>query len=177
MVLMRRLVMILVLSTGVLAGIGCNSDYIRDDEIYSDDPDFRIDEDSEIEDSLENRQVLDVLANYRKAVVSKDFGSLKRLISEQYYDNAGTTNTTEDDYSADQLAELFEMMAQGASEIRYDVLVRDVEVKGQRAAVDYKFDYAYQYVVADDSSWDVGVDVNRLELAFEDGQWRIISGL
>ncbi|TDP71804.1 SnoaL-like protein [Bradymonas sediminis] len=177
MVSMRRLVMALVISTGLLAGVGCGADYIRDDQIYKDDIDFRIDDDSQIEDTLENREVLDVLASYRKAVVTKDFGTLKRLISPNYYDNAGTTNTTEDDYSASDLAEVFEMMAQGAREIRYDVLVRDVKVKGERATVDYKFDYAYKYVIADESSWDAGVDVNRLELEREDGVWRIVSGL
>lgn len=177
MVSMRRLLVAFVISTGLLAGVGCGSDFIRDDQIYKDDPDFRIDEDSEIEDTLENREALDVLATYRKAVVAKDFGTLKRLISPNYYDNAGTTDTTEDDYSAEDLGEIFELMAQGAREIRYDVMVSAVDIKGDRATVDYKFEYAYQYVSADDSSWDVGVDVNRLELVKENGRWLIISGL
>jgi hypothetical protein len=69
------------------------------------------------------------------------------------------------------------MMAQSAKEIRYDVLVKDVEVEADHAYVDYKFDYAYQYVVADEVAWDAGIDVNRLELAQENGEWRIVSGL
>src|SRR5690554_6495624 len=145
MVSMRRLVMALVMMTGLLAGVGCGTDYIRDDQLYKDDPDFQIDEDSEIEDTLKNREVLDVLATYRKAVVSKDFGTLKRLVSAQYYDNAGTTSTTEDDYNAEDLSKVFEMMAQGAREIRYGVRVREVGVQGDRASVDYKFEYAYKY--------------------------------
>lgn len=177
MVLSRRFLMALLLMTGLLAGVGCGTDYIRDDQMYKDDADFRIDEDAEIEDTVENREVLDVLATYRKAVVNKDFGTLKRLVSTQYYDNAGTTNTTEDDYNAEDLSEVFEMMAQGAREIRYGVMVREVAVNGDRATVDYKFDYAYKYGLDGESSWDVGIDVNRLELVREDGGWRITSGL
>lgn len=173
----QKLLILLLLSMVVLAGVGCGPSYIRADQLYVDDPNFQVDEESKIVDSTENREVLDVLAHYRRAVVNKDFGSLKRLISSNYYDNAGTTDTTADDYDATHLTQVFEMMAQSAREIRYDVLVKAVKVENNRAHVDYQFDYAYQYVVADDVSWDAGVDVNRLELVLEDGQWRIVSGL
>lgn len=174
---LRKFILLLFIVLGASAAVGCGGNYLRADQLYADEPGFRVDEESRIPDTTENREVLDILAHYRRAVVQKDFGSLKRLISSNYYDNAGTTDTTSDDYGADELPEIFELMAQNARDIRYDVLVKKVEVDHNQAYVDYQFDYAFQYAVADDVSWDAGVDVNRLQLVLEDGKWRIISGL
>jgi hypothetical protein len=171
------------LITGMLLGlvavlsVGCAGNHIRADDIYADDPGFQIDEDAEIVDTTEHRQVLDVLAHYRRAVITKNFGALKRLVAPDYYENAGTTDTTSDDYGADDLPEVFELMAQGAEEIKYNVLVQSVEVRKDRAVVEYQFDYAFQYKVGEEEAWDAGVDVNRLELIQQDGRWRIIAGL
>lgn len=177
MVRLRRLLILLVVGMTMLGSVGCGGEYIRSENIYANDPGFNIEEDSEIPDTTVNRELLDVLADYRQAVIRKDFGALKRLISADYYDNAGTTDTTKDDYSADHLAEVFEMMAQHAEDIKYNVLVQSVEVRKDRAYIDYKYDYAYQYKIGDEVAWDAGVDVNRLELAQKDGTWRIVSGL
>ncbi|QDG54017.1 hypothetical protein FIV42_25735 [Persicimonas caeni] len=177
MALMRRFVVVFLVSLTALSSVACGSDYIRSEELYADNPGFNIDEEAEIADTTTNRQVIDVLVHYRQAVVNKDFGALKRLISEDYYDNAGTTDTTTDDYSAEHLGEVFEMMAQHAQDIKYNVLVQGVEVSKDRAFIDYKYDYAYQYKVGEDVAWDAGVDVNRLELIQEGGKWRIVSGL
>lgn len=177
MALTRQLVVMLIVALTALGSVACGSDYIRSENLYADDPGFTIDDETEIPDTTVNREVLDVLAHYRQAVISKDFGSLKRLVSKHYYDNGGTTDTTTDDYSAEHLGKVFELMAQHADDIKYNVTVKDVEVRKDRAFVDYKFDYAYQYKVDDEVAWDAGVDVNRLELAREDGRWMIVSGL
>ncbi len=126
---------------------------------------------------MENRQVVDVLLQYRRAVIRKDVGALRRLVSEDYYDNGGTTDTTRDDFGVDELPEIFELIAQHAEQIKYDVVVKDVEIKDDVAYVDYEYEYAYQYKVGDQTSWDAGLEVNRLELAQRDGEWKIISGL
>ncbi len=177
MAFVQRLLVGILIGVVALMSVGCGGDYIRSENIYTDDPGFQIEEDAEIPDTTVNRQVLDVLAHYRRAIVNKDFGALKRLVSDDYYDNAGTTDTTQDDYSADKLPEIFELMAQHAEDIQYDVEVQNVDIRKDRAFVSYEFDYAYKYNIAGDSAWDAGVDVNRLELVQEDGKWRIISGM
>lgn len=177
MALTQRLMVAFLVGLTALTGVACGGEYIRSENLYAEDPGFQIQEESEIPDNTVNRQVLDVLVHYRKAVVQKDFGALKRLISEEYYDNAGTTDTTEDDYSAEHLNKVFEMMAKHAKEIKYNVLVQNVGVQKDRAFIDYKYDYAYQYAVGDEVAWDAGVEINRLELIEEDGRWRIVSGL
>lgn len=161
----------------MMLGFGCASQTIKGDELYKDQRGFRIGDKAKIPDSNKNREVLDIVAQYQKAVSSKDFGTLKRLIAQEYYDNGGTTDTTEDDYSGTKLPELFEMMAKHAEEIKYDVTVKRVQYKHKRALVDYEYKYAYKYKVGDKPTWDAGVEVNRLELVPENGRWRIASGL
>lgn len=167
-----------IVITGLLVGlVGCAPNHVRSDELYPDSTEFTIDEEAEIEDTEQVREVLDTLYQYREALVNKNFGSLNRLISAEYYDNAGTTHTTGDDYSHDELSEVFELMANHANEIRYSVIVKDVEVGDEEAHIDFEYEYAFQYRIADQETWDAGKDVNRLELIREDEQWRIISGL
>ena len=177
MMAFRRLNLGLLVVGLSLLVVGCAGNHIRGDDLYADTPEFQIGEEAEIEDTADAREVLDVLYQYRHAMVSKDFGSLRRLVSEDYYDNAGTTHTTADDYGYDELSEIFEMMANHAQQIRYSVVVRDLVVDGNQAHIDFEYEYAYQYRLADKETWDAGRDVSRLELHREGDRWRIISGL
>lgn len=173
---MRTLnVLLLFLVAGALTA--CGPTYLRTESHYADERGFTIDEEAQIADTVEHRQVLDVLVQYRSAIVRKDVGSLKRLVSDEYYENSGTTNTTSDDYGAEALPEVYEMMAQNADNIRYEVKVKDLVVDGTRAYVDYEYEYAYKFDIGEQPSWDAGIDVNRLELLEDDGEWKIISGL
>lgn len=169
-----RILAILTLATFALA---CGQAYLRTTDHYPDEPGFSIDEKAEILDTTENRKILDVLLQYRRALVRKDVGALRRLVSERYYDNSATTDTTRDDYGIEQLPELYELIAQHTDQIKYDVVVKDVGIKEASAFVDYEFQYAYQYNVGEQTSWDAGLDVNRLELESENGEWKIVSGL
>jgi len=167
---------VVVLAVGLLAS-ACSSDFLRSDTHYQDEKGFTIDEDAKIEDTVEHREVIDVLLKYRNAIVNKDFGTLKRLVAPDYYDNGGTTDTTTDDYGPDKLDALYELMAKHAKNIRYDIVVKDVGVDGDHAHVDYEYKYAYQYTVGDEVSWDAGVEVNRLQLEHQGADWKIVSGL
>lgn len=157
--------------------VACAGNQVRGDDLYPEETNFRISEEAEIRDTTEVREVLDVLYQYRRALVDKDFGTLNRLVSEHYYDNAGNPDSTEDHYSYEDLEELFAMMAEHADQIRYEVEVMDVSVSENQAHIDYEFEYAYQYDVGDKATWDAGMDVNRLELIREGDRWRIVSGM
>lgn len=179
MVTFRRVLAATMIAAVAVVSVGCGNDYLRDEELYEDDPGFRIAEEANIPDRTEYREILDVLAHYKHAVVSKDFGTLRRLTSEDYYENAGTIDTTEDDYSADSLSAIFELMAERAEEIKFSVVVQEVDLDAERdrATIDYEYEFAYKYDVGEDSAWDAGADVNQLELMRENDQWRIIGGM
>ena len=174
---MIRLALIMTLGATVATFTGCASEYIRGEDFYVEDADFRIDEEAKIKDTVENREILDVMAKYRQAIVKKDFGTLNRIIAEDYYDNASTTNTTRDDYGRAQLDELFEMLANHAESIQYRIIIKDVRVERDEAFVDYEYRYAYQFKIGEEVSWDAGVEVNRVTLKQQEDSWKILSGL
>lgn len=172
-----RLFLLMALAMMLLATTACTSGHIRPDSFYPDDPAYRMDENARVPNTPEYHKVLDVLGQYRSSLVSKDFGALNRLVSADYYDNAGTTHTTADDYGRADLAEVFELMARHAETIQYKVTVKDVVISGERAHIDYEYEYAYQYRIGDETTWDAGIEVNRLQMAREGDHWRITSGL
>lgn len=166
-----------LLSLAVMVLSACGSEYLVDEEFSQDDPEFRIDDSAKIMDSPQNREVLGVMLEYRQALVRKDVGTLNRIISKDYYENASTTDTTRDDYGRPELGDIFEMIVQHAENIQYRVTIKSVEIKKDRAFVDYEFRYAYQFKVGDDVNWDAGVDVNRVSMRLFEGEWKIVSGL
>lgn len=175
-----RLASLLALLLVVGTTTACGKSMLTDKtyEVAAEDRDFRIDQEAKIADTQEARDVLNVLAEYRRALVRKDFAGVKRLIAEDYYDNGSTTNTTKDDYDGKALPELFELIAKHTESIQYQVTVKTVSFKHKRAFVSYEYRYAYQYKVGDEMSWDAGVEVNQLELVQnKEGAWKILTGL
>jgi hypothetical protein len=166
-----------ILTCLVTIFIGCGPDFIRTEPHFQAEEGFRVDDDAKIEDSVSHRELLNALLAYRKAVVNKDFGGLKNMIADSYYENGGTTDTTKDDYDQASLPGIFEMLAQHSDQIKMEITVKDVGQSGNRAHVDYEYRYAYEYNVGDKSEWDAGVELNRLEFVSEDGAWKIVSGL
>ena len=166
-----------MISCCTLGLTACATGLIEDENFHEEEVEFRIDEEASIEDTPSNREVLEVLVQYRSALVRKDFGDLNGLIAEEYYDNASTTNTTRDDYGREQLSEFFEMLANHSQNIQYRVMVKNMGVSRAEAFIDYEYRFAYQFKVGEEESWDAGVDVNRLELKRINDQWKIVSGL
>lgn len=159
-------------------GLGaCASEYIQDENFEKEDTEFRIDNEARISDNEQHREVLGVLVRYRQALVRKDFGEINQLISDEYYENASTTNTTRDDYGREQLGEVFELLANHAEQIQYRITVKSLEIKNDLAFVDYEYRYAYQYKIGEEVQWDAGIEVNRVELRQVQDKWMIVSGL
>lgn len=156
---------------------GCGLQNIRSKNLYDDQDGFRIGEKAEIRDTTENRRILNVVAQYQQAVTNKNIETLRRLVSDDYYDNAGTTDTTEDDYGMEEFLGHWEKIARHSESIRYNITVRKVEHKRGRVAVKYEFKYAYKIAVGENPTWDAGVNVNKLELVSSDGSWKIVSGM
>lgn len=174
---MRRVFSVLSLLLVFSLLVGCGASQITSENFHAEDRDFVIDREATIQDTSEAREVLEVLAEYRRALIQKDFGTLNRIISQDYYSNAGTTHTTADNYGRAQLDEIFEMIAQHAEQVRYRISVKELVVDGVRARVDFEYEYAYQFRVGDREEWDAGVDVMRMEFAREGDRWRIIGGM
>jgi hypothetical protein len=156
----------LLVSSALLA---CGPNVIEDSPVVA--------RDAEIADTPEHREIVEVVERYRRALEDKDVGTLRQLISSDYYENGGTSHTTLDDYGYDELTQVFQVYAQTVRQLRLSVQIHNIEVEGDRANVYVEFGYNMLYMVDGQERWHVDQDTNRLELVREGAQWRVIAGL
>ncbi len=139
---------------------------------------LKIDEGAEIEETDSTKAVLDVVSGYKAAMIEKDVTSLETLISDDYYENGGTTDRTDDDYGYDGLMTAFKRFAENVKTVKFEVVVKDVRVEGNQAQVFYEYVWNYLYTVGEKPRWESGRNVNRMDLVKnDDGQWKITRGM
>jgi tagatose-1,6-bisphosphate aldolase non-catalytic subunit AgaZ/GatZ len=122
--------------------------------------------------------ILDVLQSYEDAVEALDLAAVHQLVSIDYYENAGTTDTTADDYGFVGVLPALTTLREHLREVRLRIIVRDLVVETDRAEVIFDFELTMLYQVGDHARWHTGRDVSRMQLQLEeDGAWRFTSGL
>ncbi len=132
-----------------------------------------------VEDTSENREVLEFLEEYRVALVERDIPRLLRLVHPDYFDDNGTPGAADDiDYT--DLQDKLALWATRLEDVRYDIRYRDVIfTEADRILVDYTYAGRFKVVGPDgESRWARRLDSNRIVLRREDGgAYRIVSGL
>ena len=131
----------------------------------------------ELELTEDNTAIVEVMETYAKSIESRDFNSVAALLSKDYYENAGTTDRTEDDYGLAGIKHLFETLGDHVKEVRVEVTIRDLSVEGDRGRVVFDYAFTMLYDVGGEDRWQTARDVNQVELRREDGNWLILSGI
>jgi len=153
---------VLVAMLGI-AAVGCRAELIPN---------------TDVEDTPENRQIVEFCEAYRKAVERRDIDKLIKLAHPRYYEDGGTLDAS-DDIDLAGLREYLENEFATARGIRYEIRYRRVsEGEKQRINVDYTFSASYKVPTEDGELWQRRVKENRLELVPSDEEtYRIISGM
>ncbi len=162
---------------------------------------------TDVIDTPENHELIDVAERYRRAVEQRDVRALLAMTSPAYFEDSGTP-AGDDDYGIDGLRRLLATWADTVREVRYECRYRRVDVAEDRrhATVDFTYTGSFTLVRpplqapagtvpppesvlrtdparAESSnrgpqeSWYRHVADNRLELEHVDGQWRITAGM
>jgi hypothetical protein len=135
-------------------------------------------ESTEIRDTEDNRAIYDLVLAYRKAVEQRDNEALGGMVSNRYYENAGTTERTNDDYGFDALEnKVFPLLRENIKAVQYSILMREIHVDGDQAWADFEFYANFKYVEGGEVAWDRKNDFNRMEFVRESGHWKIVAGL
>ena len=135
-------------------------------------------EGTDIEATPANVDIYDVVQRYRKAVEERDVEALAALVSRDYFENAGTTDTQEDDYGFDILREkVMPVLRDNIKKVRVDMRLIEIDVDGDRAHAEFEYSARFLYSEAGKDGWISRSDFNRLELVREDGSWKIQAGL
>jgi hypothetical protein len=156
---------------------------------------------TDVEDTDDNRQVISFCEKYRHAVELKDVGELLKLASNDYYEDGGNVDASDDlDYAGlrDYLAGKFNDARAIRYEIRYRRVLRqevphddrpnhgdngqtkhDGEEPLELIYVDYTYSASYRIPAAKGGDeWRRRVEDNRLEiLRYPNDKYRIVAGM
>jgi hypothetical protein len=151
-----------VLLIGLLALVGCSRDSIPN---------------TDVEDNDFNRGVLEFCEEYRRAVEHRNIARLLQMASEDYYEDGGNIDTS-DDLDRAGLEEYLKDRFRKTKAIRYEVRYRRIG-KGRNDViyVDYTYSASYKLATKHGEVWRRTVADNRLEIVPHQESYRIVSGM
>ncbi|MEY4582694.1 MAG: hypothetical protein RL701_7397 [Pseudomonadota bacterium] len=130
-----------------------------------------------VEDTRQNREVVDFVEKYRGAIETRNTAALLGLASPNYFDDMGTPAGQDDiDYDGLKagLARLREEVLGARYQISYRSVTYDTE---QRVLVDMLYTGWFRVNGGEGPTWKRRLEPHRIVLAREDGQYRILSGM
>lgn len=133
-----------------------------------------------VEDTAENRAVIEFLGKYRRAVVERSPDAVVGLTTADYFEDNGTIDQN-DDYGRDALRDKLKANFERTKEVQLEIIVQQIErPEGDDGPVRVAFRYNQRALVGFPAGdkWISVTDVNRLVLRRDDASgFLIASGL
>jgi hypothetical protein len=130
-----------------------------------------------VEDTQENREVIDFMEKYRKAVEDRDTGALLSMTSKGYFDDMGTPSG-DDDVDYDGLRAGLERMRAEVLAARYQISYRGLTyITDNRVLVDLVYTGWFKVETPKGPEWRRRLEPHRIVLAREDSRLKIVSGM
>jgi hypothetical protein len=130
-----------------------------------------------VEDTQENREVIDFMEEYRRAVQDRDVASLVRMASINYFDDMGTPGG-EDDVDYDTLKAGLHLMREEVISARYQIRYRGLTaIYDGKVLVDVLYTGWFKVDTPEGPQWRRRLEPHRIVLAREDDRYKIISGM
>lgn len=131
---------------------------------------------TDVEDSEQNRKLVQFCEQYRHAVERKNVGMLLKLASPKYYEDGGNVDAS-DDIDYEGLQGYLQAKFQDAKAIRYEIRYRRILQEEDVFYIDYTFSASYRIPTSKGDLWQRKVDDNRLELVPYKDEYRILTGM
>lgn len=169
-ILLRSLPCLLLAFVLAVGSMSCGGRYLQSPVLAAD---------LQLRNTPQNQMIVELIEDYQIALEERNTARIRAMVSPRYHENAGTTDTTADDYGFDGLLELLTLIEQHVQEMQVELQIREVshDERRNRASVIYEFGYTMRYRVEGQDMWDTGRDLNRLELKWENDRWWVIGGL
>jgi hypothetical protein len=146
----------------LLAGFGCAHETIPN---------------THVEDTAENREIIEFVERYRKAVEDRDIVTLLNMTSRFYFDDMGTPSG-DDDIDFDGLKVALERMRKDVLAARYQISYRGLTyTPNDRVLVDLLYTGWFKVETQEGPQWRRRLEPHRIVLAREDGKLLIVSGM
>jgi hypothetical protein len=131
---------------------------------------------TKVVDTKPNREVLEVVERYRRALEERDAVTLLALAHPNYYEDSGTPKG-DDDYGYEGLKEVLQRRIQALRTVRYNIEYRKVQIDGHHASVDIRYDASFQIATEMGDRWERKQNDKRIELENDGHRWLIIAGM
>lgn len=131
---------------------------------------------TDIKDTEENREILEVVERYHRALESLDADAVLELVSPDYYEDLGNTDEA-DDYDYEGLARSLHEEFERTRTLRLDIRVDDISVEDDAAHAELYYDIRAQNEYPSGLKWERTTDRTRLTFERVGDAWRIVSGL
>ena len=131
-----------------------------------------------VEDTEENRKVIDLLGKYRTAIMSRSPDQVVGLCAKDYFEDNGTPDQG-DDYGIDRLRQKLTADFAKTKEVQLELVVQQIEHPKDTGTVKVAYRYNERALVAFPAGekWISLTDVNRIVLRESDTGYLIQSGL
>lgn len=131
---------------------------------------------TDIEDTPDTRAIVAAIDAYRAAAERRDAPAVLALVSQKYFDDAGTADPSDDiDYG--QLAQKLAADYARITALRLDIGVRRIDVKDERAFAYVFYEEHFRIQTKTGEVAKSASDQQRMQLVREDGRWKFVSGL
>jgi hypothetical protein len=129
-----------------------------------------------VEDTRLNREVLEIMEEYRRALEERNPEKLLALAHPRYVEDSGTPLPA-DDYGYEGLKLVLQTRLQSLRTVRYMVEYRKISVANGHAEVDIRYDASFQIVTAMGDRWEHKQSDKRITLERDNSRWLIIAGM
>jgi len=132
---------------------------------------------TDVEDTEDNRRIIDFCEQYRHAVESRNVPLLLKLADPRYYEDGGNADSS-DDMDYDGLREYLEGQFNQTRAIRYEMHYRRVMASNHKSLfVDYTYTASYKIPSPSGDLWRRKVSDNRLEIVPVGESFKILAGM
>ena len=130
-----------------------------------------------VKDTAENREIIEFVERYRKAVEERDIATLLNMTSRFYFDDMGTP-AGDDDIDYDMLKIALERKRKDVLAARYQISYRGLTyTSNDRVLVDMLYTGWFKVETPEGPQWRRRLEPHRIVLAREDGKLLIVSGM
>lgn len=132
---------------------------------------------TDVEDSDNNRQIVQFCERYRRALEQKDTATLLAMASPRYYEDGGNVDPT-DDMDYEGLRDWLDSRFQDTKAIRYEIRYRRIE-QGENNKILVVFTYSASWKIPGlaQDEWKRKVSDNQLELESDGDSYKILAGM
>lgn len=145
-----------------LSGVACSKTFIPN---------------TDVEDTLQNRDIVLFCERYRHAVEDKNIAQLLKLMSPAYFEDGGNTKN-EDDADFDKVREFLTGDFLHTGGVRYEMRYRRITfTETNHIYVDYTYASAWKVPGVKQEEWHHKVADNRLDLVRDGDSFKIVAGM